>query len=85
MLDRALNRFAQGSLLSHKQRIHRLIADLAMAPYQGKLVVLHAAYKINRKEDFRTERSPASSTRRWRAELAPHSLAGRARLRQPGM
>jgi acyl-CoA dehydrogenase len=32
-----------------------MIADSAMELYQGKLMVLHAAYKIDRGEDFRSE------------------------------
>jgi acyl-CoA dehydrogenase len=59
MVDRALNRFAHGSLLSEKQGIQWLIADSTMELYQCKLMVLHAAYKIDRGEDFRSEVSMA--------------------------
>ncbi|HVO27878.1 MAG TPA: acyl-CoA dehydrogenase family protein [Candidatus Margulisiibacteriota bacterium] len=59
MVDRALNRYAHGSLLAEKQGIQWLIADSAMELYQCKLMVLHAAYKIDRKEDFRSEVSMA--------------------------
>jgi len=59
MVDRALNRFAHGSLLADKQGIQWLIADSAMELYQCKLMVLHAAYKIDRGEDFRSEVSMA--------------------------
>ena len=59
MVDRALNRFAHGSLLADKQGIQWMIADSAMELYQGKLMVLHAAYKIDRGEDFRSEVSMA--------------------------
>src|SRR5215813_6618608 len=59
MVDRALNRFAHGSFLSEKQGIQWLIADSAMELYQGKLMVLHAAYRIDRGEDFRSEVSMA--------------------------
>src|SRR5262249_57634328 len=59
MVDRSLNRFAHGSLLSDKQGIQWMIADSAMELYQGKLMVLHAAYKIDRGEDFRSEVSMA--------------------------
>jgi len=55
MVDRAMNRYAHGSLLADKQGIQWMIADSAMELYQGKLMVLHAAYKIDRKEDFRSE------------------------------
>jgi acyl-CoA dehydrogenase len=59
MVDRALNRYAHGSLLSEKQGIQWMIADSAMEMYQCKLMVLHAAYKIDRGEDFRSEVSMA--------------------------
>jgi acyl-CoA dehydrogenase len=59
MVDRATKRFAHGSLLSEKQGIQWMIADSAMELYQGKLMVLHAAYKIDRGEDFRSEVSMA--------------------------
>ena len=59
MVDRALNRFAHGSLLAEKQGIQWMIADSAMEMYQCKLMVLHAAYKIDRGEDFRSEVSMA--------------------------
>jgi acyl-CoA dehydrogenase len=36
-----------------------MIADSAMELYQGKLMVLHAAYKIDRGDDFRSEVSMA--------------------------
>jgi len=59
MCDRALNRYSHGSLLAEKQGIQWLIADSAVELYQCKLMVLHAAYKIDRGEDFRTEVSMA--------------------------
>ena len=59
MVDRALNRFAHGSLLAEKQGIQWMIADSTMELYQCKLMVLHAAYKIDRGEDFRSEVSMA--------------------------
>src|SRR5262245_829612 len=54
-IERALARFAHGSLLAEKQGIQWMIADSAMELYQSKLMVLHAAYKIDRGEDFKTE------------------------------
>ena len=36
-----------------------MIADSAMELYQAKLMVLHAAYKIDRGDDFRSEVSMA--------------------------
>ncbi len=59
MVDRALHRFAHGSLLAEKQGVQWLIADSAMELYQSKLMVLHAAYKIDRGEDFSAEVSMA--------------------------
>ncbi|WP_219471724.1 acyl-CoA dehydrogenase family protein [Nonomuraea rhizosphaerae] len=59
MVDRALKRYSHGSLLADKQGVQWLIADSAMELYQCKLMVLHAAYKIDRGEDFRTEVSMA--------------------------
>ena len=59
MVDRALKRFAHGSFLAEKQGIQWMIADSTMELYQCKLMVLHAAYKIDRGEDFRSEVSMA--------------------------
>jgi acyl-CoA dehydrogenase len=59
MVDRSLHRYSHGSLLAEKQGIQWLIADSAMELYQCKLMVLHAAYKIDRGDDFRTEVSMA--------------------------
>lgn len=55
MVDRSLNRFSHGSLLAEKQGIQWMIAESAIELYQCKLMVLHAAYKIDRKEDFKSE------------------------------
>ena len=46
-------------MLAEKQGIQWMIADSAMELYQCKLMVLHAAYKIDRGDDFRTEVSMA--------------------------
>src|ERR1043165_9784385 len=59
MVDRSLNRFAHGSLLAEKQGIQWMIADSTMELYQAKLMVLHAAYRIDRKLDFTSEVSMA--------------------------
>lgn len=59
MVDRATKRFAHGSLLSEKQGVQWMIADSTMELYQAKLMVLHAAYKIDRKLEFRAEVSMA--------------------------
>jgi len=58
-VERATQRFAHGSLLSEKQGIQWMIADSTMELYQAKLMVLHAAYKIDLGVDFRTEVSMA--------------------------
>lgn len=55
LVDRALNRFAHGSMLAEKQGIQWMMADSAMELYAAKLMVLHAAYKIERDEPFRQE------------------------------
>lgn len=59
MVDRATKRFAHGSFLSEKQGIQWMIADSAMELYQGKLMVLHAAHKIDSGADFKSEVSMA--------------------------
>jgi acyl-CoA dehydrogenase len=59
MVDRSLNRYSHGSTLAEKQGVQWMIADSAMELYQCKLMVLHAAYKIDRGDDFRTEVSMA--------------------------
>lgn len=59
MVDRSTKRYAHGSLLSEKQGIQWKIADSVMELYQCKLMVLHAAYKIDSGEDFRSEVSMA--------------------------
>ncbi len=59
MVDRSLSRYSHGSYLAEKQGIQWMIADSAMELYQAKLMVLHAAYKIDRKLDFTSEVSMA--------------------------
>ncbi len=60
MVDRSLNRYSpRQSMLAEKQGIQWMIADSAMELYQCKLMVLHAAYKIDRGDDFHTEVSMA--------------------------
>lgn len=59
MVDRSTKRFAHGSYLSEKQGIQWMIADSAMELYQSKLMVLHAAYRIDKKLDFKSEVSMA--------------------------
>ncbi len=59
MVDRSLNRYAHGSILAEKQGIQWMIADSTMELYQAKLMVLHAAYRIDRKLDFTSEVSMA--------------------------
>ncbi len=64
MVERSLHRYAHGSLLAEKQGIQWMIADSTMELYQAKLMVLHAAYKIDRHRldesvDFKAEVSMA--------------------------
>jgi acyl-CoA dehydrogenase len=59
LVDRALNRYAHGSLLADKQAIQWMMADSAMELYAAKLMVLHAAYKIENKLPFKQEVSMA--------------------------
>ncbi len=59
MIERAKTRFSHGSLLSEKQGIQWLIADSGRELYAAKLMVLHAAYKIENRMDFKTEVSYA--------------------------
>jgi acyl-CoA dehydrogenase len=59
MVERSLDRFSHGSLLAEKQGVQWMIADSSMELYQAKLMVLHAAYKIDRGEDFTSEVSMA--------------------------
>ena len=59
MVDRSLNRYSHGSILAEKQGIQWLIADSTMELYQCKLMVLHAAYKIEHKLPFKQEVSMA--------------------------
>lgn len=59
MVARSLDRFAHGSLLAEKQGIQWMIADSTMELYQSKLMVLHAASKIDAGVDFKSEVSMA--------------------------
>jgi acyl-CoA dehydrogenase len=47
MVDRAMKRYSHGSLLAEKQGIQWMIADSTMELYPSKLMVLHAASKID--------------------------------------
>ncbi len=59
MVDRSLDRYSHGSILAEKQGVQWMIADSAMELYQCKLMVLHAASKIDAGEDFKSEVSMA--------------------------
>jgi acyl-CoA dehydrogenase len=59
MVKRSLERYSHGSYLAEKQGIQWMIADSAMEIYQSKLMILHAAYKIESKMDFVSEVSMA--------------------------
>lgn len=58
-VERALERYSHGSVLAEKQGVQWLIADSSMELYQAKLMVLHAAYKIDAGQDFKSEVSMA--------------------------
>ena len=59
LVDRSQKRYAHGSLLSEKQGIQWMISESALELYASKLMVLHAAYKIENEMDFRSEVSMA--------------------------
>ncbi|MHB8328683.1 MAG: acyl-CoA dehydrogenase family protein [Acidimicrobiales bacterium] len=59
MVDRAVNRYSHGSFLAEKQGIQWLISESAIELYQAKLMVLHAAYRIEHGMAFVTEVSMA--------------------------
>ncbi len=59
LIERAQKRFAHGSLLSEKQSIQWMMSDSAMELYAAKLMVLHAAFKIENGMDFKQEVSMA--------------------------
>jgi acyl-CoA dehydrogenase len=59
MVERATKRFAHGSYLSEKQGIQWLISESAIELYQAKLMVLHAAFRIENGLEFRNEVSMA--------------------------
>ncbi len=59
MVARSLERFSHGSILAEKQGIQWMIADSTMELYQSKLMVLHAASKIDAGVDFKSEVSMA--------------------------
>jgi acyl-CoA dehydrogenase len=55
LIDRAERRELHGEPLAEKQAIQWMMADSAMELYAGKLMVLHAAYKIEHDLPFRQE------------------------------
>jgi acyl-CoA dehydrogenase len=59
MVARATQRYSHGSLLSEKQGIQWLVSESAIELYQAKLMVLHAAYRIEHGLPFTTEVSMA--------------------------
>ena len=59
MIERSLNRYSHGSVLADEQGIQWMIADSTMELYQAKLMVLHAAYRIDKGLDFKSEVSMA--------------------------
>lgn len=59
MIDRAMKRYTHGSYLADKQAIQWMIADSGRELYAGKLMILHAAYKIENGLPYRAEVSYA--------------------------
>jgi len=59
MTERALGRALHGGVLADKQGIQWMISRSAMELYQGKLMVLHAAYLLEKGMPFRQEISMA--------------------------
>jgi len=59
MVSRSLVRYSHGSVLAEKQGIQWMIADSTMELYQAKLMVLHAAFRIDQGLDFKSEVSMA--------------------------
>ena len=55
MAKRALARELHGGVLADKQGIQWQLAESTMELYQCKLMVLHAAYKIDHGLDFKSE------------------------------
>ena len=55
MVERATSRYSHGSYLSEKQGIQWLISESAIELYQAKLMVLHAAYRIEHGMSFTSE------------------------------
>jgi acyl-CoA dehydrogenase len=55
LVDRAEKRELHGAPLAEKQAIQWMMSDSAMELYSAKLMVLHAAYKIEHGMPFRQE------------------------------
>ncbi|HTZ08674.1 MAG TPA: acyl-CoA dehydrogenase family protein, partial [Acidimicrobiales bacterium] len=65
MVARATTRYAHGSTLAEKQGIQWLVSESAIELYQAKLMVLHAAFRLEHGLPFATEVS-----------MAKHHVAG---------
>jgi len=59
MVARAIERYSHGSYLAEKQGIQWLISESTIELYQAKLMVLHAAYRIEHGLPFTNEVSMA--------------------------
>jgi acyl-CoA dehydrogenase len=59
MVERSTTRYSHGSYLSEKQGIQWMISDSAIELYQAKLMVLHAAFRVENGLEFRNEVSMA--------------------------
>jgi acyl-CoA dehydrogenase len=55
MVDRSISRYSHGSTLAEKQGVQWMIAESTIEIYQAKLMVMHTAYRIDKKLEFRGE------------------------------
>jgi acyl-CoA dehydrogenase len=55
MVERSISRYSHGSTLSEKQGVQWMIAESTIEIYQAKLMVMHTAYRIDQKLEFRGE------------------------------
>jgi acyl-CoA dehydrogenase len=63
MLERAVSRRTQGELLSRKQLVQEMVADSWLDLEQFRLLVLQAAWKIDRFQDYKRVRGDISAVK----------------------
>jgi len=76
LCERALSRYAHGSLLAEKQTVQNWIADSAADLHAARLMTLHAAWKIDH-EGVRAARREISMIKCWGARVL-HEVIDRA-------